>query len=64
MPTASWCHTGARHQHCSSISRRHHQQQQHIARITNKRDEYELEGITDPEDIWGEDADQDFLEVC
>lgn len=47
----------------SRSSRRQQQQQRQIVHITGKRDEYDIEGITDPEDIWGEEADQDFLEV-
>lgn len=35
----------------------------HIVRITGKREEYDIEGLIDPEDIWGEDADQEFIEV-
>jgi hypothetical protein len=31
--------------------------------VTGKREEYDIEGIIDPEDIWGEDADQEFIEV-
>jgi hypothetical protein len=31
--------------------------------VTGKREEYDIEGITDPEDIWGEDADPEFIEV-
>eukprot|EP00879_Flechtneria_rotunda_P012459 GHRR01013011.1.p1 GENE.GHRR01013011.1~~GHRR01013011.1.p1 ORF type:complete len:250 (+),score=53.22 GHRR01013011.1:278-1027(+) len=35
----------------------------HIVHITGKREEYKIEGIADPEDIWGEDADPEFIEV-
>jgi hypothetical protein len=34
-----------------------------VARITGKREEYISEGIPDPEDIWGEEAEQEFIEV-
>lgn len=34
-----------------------------MARITGKREEYISEGIPDPEDIWGEEAEQEFIEV-
>lgn len=34
-----------------------------VARITGKREEYISEGISDPEDIWGEEAEQEFIEV-
>jgi hypothetical protein len=42
---------------------RQQQRQSHVARVTGKREEYDIEGITDPEDIWGEDADPEFIEV-
>ncbi|KAF8068209.1 hypothetical protein HT031_001895 [Scenedesmus sp. PABB004] len=32
-------------------------------RVTGRREEYALEGIVDPELVWGEDADQEFIEV-
>lgn len=34
-----------------------------VARITGKREEYVVEGIRDPEDIWGEEAEEEFIEV-
>ena len=42
------------------------QQQQRrrvVARITGKREEYIKGGITDPEDVWGEEAEPEFVEV-
>lgn len=59
---------------CSHSSRAAHQRQQQagstgrprtavVARITGKREEYVIEGIPDPEDIWGEEAEQEFIEI-
>jgi hypothetical protein len=53
----------------SSSSQQWRQQQQqqprprHVTSVTGKREEYDIEGITDPEDIWGEDAEPEFIEV-
>jgi transcription initiation factor TFIID subunit TAF12 len=66
VSSAGW---QARHSHNPQQWRQQQQQQQqrqrpsHVARVTGKREEYDIEGITDPEDIWGEDADPEFIEV-
>eukprot|EP00775_Hariotina_reticulata_P007863 gene7865-8059_t len=58
---------------CPHLARQHHQRRQqqqhygsrssHVARITGTRQEYDKEGIIDPEQIWGEDADNEYIEV-
>uniref|UniRef100_A0A383W9N2 S1 motif domain-containing protein n=1 Tax=Tetradesmus obliquus TaxID=3088 RepID=A0A383W9N2_TETOB len=52
--------------HSSTLQQQQQQQwrqQRHVTQVTGKREEYDIEGITDPEDIWGEDADQEFIEI-
>jgi hypothetical protein len=53
----------------SSFCQKAHRPQQEgqrravVARITGKREEYVIDGIRDPEDIWGEEAEEEFIEV-
>lgn len=60
---------GLRGSFCERGHKAQHQQQQRaprqavVARITGKRDEYVIEGIQDPEDVWGEEAENEFIEV-
>lgn len=64
-----YCFAGVRASFCQRAHRLVHSQQQGpprtavVARITGRRDEYVIEGIQDPEDIWGEEAENEFIEV-
>jgi hypothetical protein len=53
-------HRCAAHRNCSSAPCRGNRLR---TRVTGKREEYVKDGLPDPEDVWGEDAEQDFVEA-
>jgi hypothetical protein len=76
LPELDACYlpsAGKSRTHSPRLSQHHWQQQQqqqyggqrssHVTRITGTRQEYDKDGIIDPEEIWGEDADNEFIEV-